>query len=46
VKIALLHDWIIEIAGSEKVFKEICEIIKDGEIWTIVYDKNSLKQIV
>jgi len=27
----------------EKVFKEICEIIKDGEIWTIVYDKNSLK---
>ena len=43
MKIALLHDWIIEIAGSEKVFKEICEIIKDGEIWTIVYDKNSLK---
>jgi glycosyltransferase involved in cell wall biosynthesis len=43
MKIALLHDWIIEIAGSEKVFKEICEIIKDAEIWTIVYDKNSLK---
>ncbi len=43
MKIALLHDWIIEIAGSEKVFKELCEIIRDAEIWTIVYDKNSLK---
>ncbi|MCS7245960.1 MAG: glycosyltransferase [candidate division WOR-3 bacterium] len=45
MKIALLHDWIIDIAGSEVVFKALCEIFKDADIWTIVYDKRSIEKL-
>ncbi|MEO0144916.1 MAG: glycosyltransferase [candidate division WOR-3 bacterium] len=45
MKIALLHDWIIDVAGSEKVFKEICDIFKSADIYTIVYKQESLKEL-
>ncbi len=45
MKIALLHDWIIDIGGSEKVFKELCEIFKSADIYTILYNQESLKKL-
>lgn len=45
MKIALLHDWIIDIAGSEMVFKALSEIFNDADIWTIVYDKESIERL-
>ncbi len=45
MKIALLHDWIIDIAGSENVFKAICQLFPNADIYTIIYDRNSLKKL-
>ena len=43
MKIALVHDWLITIAGAEKVLKAIYEIYPNSDIFTLVKNKENLK---
>ncbi len=45
MKVALVHDWLLKPAGSEKVLEAIYEIFP-GPIYTLIKDKESLKGTV
>jgi glycosyltransferase involved in cell wall biosynthesis len=40
LKIALVHDHLVQDGGAEKVLKAFCELYPKSPIFTIVYDKN------
>lgn len=42
MKIALVHDWLVSVAGGEKVLEAICELY-DGPIFTLFVDEKSIQ---
>ncbi|WP_041723533.1 glycosyltransferase family 4 protein [Dictyoglomus thermophilum] len=45
MKVAVVHDWIVNIGGAEKVLKAILEIFPDADVYTLVYLKNTVKKL-
>ncbi len=45
MKIAVVHDWIVDIAGSERVLREILRIFPDADVFTMFYRKSSLDRL-
>lgn len=43
-KVALVHEWIVNFTGSERVLKSISEKFKKAPIYTTVYDKEGVPQ--
>jgi len=43
MKIALVHEWLTNIAGSERVLLELTKIFPGAPIYTSVYDKKGTK---
>ncbi len=41
MKVAIVHDYIKEYGGAERVLEALCEIYPDAPIYTAFYDKNS-----
>lgn len=44
MKVALIHDWIIEIGGSEACLKEIYSLFP-GDVYTLVFCKENLSSL-
>jgi glycosyltransferase involved in cell wall biosynthesis len=42
VKVALVHEWLTVIGGSEKVFKEITLLFPGADIYTLVAKKETI----
>ena len=40
MKIALVHDWLVNLGGAERVLIELHKIFPDAPIYTLFYDKN------
>jgi glycosyltransferase involved in cell wall biosynthesis len=38
-RVALIHDFLLDLRGAERVFTELCEIWSDADIFTAVYDE-------
>ena len=38
-KVALVHDFLLDVRGSERVFLELCRMWPDADIYTTVYDE-------
>jgi glycosyltransferase involved in cell wall biosynthesis len=38
-RVALVHDFLLDIRGAERVFLELCEMWPDADIYTAVYDE-------
>jgi len=45
MKIAIIHEWVTVVAGSESCFKVFTEIYPDADIFVLVSDDNSLKKL-
>lgn len=45
MRVALVHDWIVNIGGAEKVLKVISEIFPESDIFTLVYSKDTIKKL-
>lgn len=43
MKVALVHDWLVNYGGAEDVVSAILEIYPDADIYTLVHDKNKMK---
>lgn len=41
MKVAIVHDDLVQYGGAERVLDGICEIFPDAPIYTSVYDKNN-----
>lgn len=39
-RIALVHDFLLDLRGAERVFLRLCEIFPDADIFTAVYDED------
>jgi glycosyltransferase involved in cell wall biosynthesis len=38
-RVALVHDFLLDIRGAERVFLELCEMWPEADIYTAVYDE-------
>lgn len=43
LKVALVHDWLVNYGGAEDVVSAILEIYPDADIYTLVYDQKKMK---
>ena len=41
LRVALVHDFLLDIRGAERVFLELCEMWPHAEIYTVVYDEKA-----
>lgn len=41
MKIALVHDYLVQYGGAERVLEAFCEIFPDAPIYTMVYDEKA-----
>jgi glycosyltransferase involved in cell wall biosynthesis len=39
-RVALVHDFLLDLRGAERVFAAICEAWPDADVYTAVYDEN------
>ena len=44
MRIALVHDWLKNISGAERVLIELHEIFPEAPIYTLFYDKRFVRQ--
>lgn len=44
MNIAIVHDWLSEFAGADKVLWQLKQIYPDADIYTSVYDKEKVPQ--
>ena len=42
VKVAIVHDWLVNYGGAESVVESILKIYPDADIFTLVYDKRKI----
>jgi glycosyltransferase involved in cell wall biosynthesis len=45
-KIALVHHWLVGMRGGEKIVESLCRMFPDIDIFTLVYDKNKISDII
>lgn len=45
MKVALVQDWLTELGGAEKVFKELLVAYPDADIYTLVYNDNVIEEL-
>jgi len=38
-RVALVHDFLLDLRGAERVFLELCELFPEADIFTAVYDE-------
>ncbi|MGO3346228.1 MAG: glycosyltransferase family 4 protein [Marinomonas sp.] len=46
MKVAIVHYWLLNCRGGEKVVEALCELYPDADIYTHVYDPVSFKDSV
>lgn len=44
MKVAIVHDWLVQYGGAERVVEDILSIYPDATIFTLVYDKKRMPQ--
>ncbi len=42
MKIALVHDYLVQHGGAERVLECFCEMFPDAPIYTLIYDKDAM----
>lgn len=42
MKIALVHDYLVQHGGAERVLECFCELFPQAPIYTLIYDKNAM----
>ena len=39
-KVALVHDFLLDVRGAERVFMEMCDLYPKADVYTAVYDED------
>lgn len=45
MKVAIVHDWLVNYGGAERVVETFLEIYPNADIYTLVYDENKMGNI-
>lgn len=43
MKIALVHDYLVQYGGAERVLSSFCEMFPEASIYTILYDEKAMR---
>ncbi len=46
LKVAIVHYWLVNMRGGERVVEALCELFPQADIYTHVYDPASVSQII
>jgi len=46
IKVALVHYWLINMRGGEKVLEGLCELFPQADIFTHVYDPDAMSAVI
>jgi glycosyltransferase involved in cell wall biosynthesis len=46
MRIALVHYWLVGLRGGEKVLEAICELYPEADIFTHIYDADSIGPVI
>ncbi len=46
MKVAIIHYWLINCRGGEKVLEALCELYPQADIYTHVYDESAFKNSI
>src|ERR1041385_5706674 len=39
-RVALVHDFLLDVRGAERVFMALCDLFPDADLFTAVYDEH------
>ena len=42
MRVALLHDYLTQVGGAERVLEELCNMFPRAPIYTLIYDKGAM----
>ena len=45
MKVAIVHDWLVNYGGAERVVEEMLKLYPDADIFTLVYDEKKMGKI-
>ncbi len=45
MKVAIVHDWLVNYGGAERVVEQMLKMYPDADIFTLVYDKKKMGKI-
>lgn len=46
MKVAIVHDWLTGMRGGEKCLEIFCELFPQADIFTLLYNKNSVSPVI
>ena len=46
LRVALVHDWLVNMRGGEKVLELICHRFPDAPLWTLLYVQGSVSRTI
>lgn len=46
MKVAIVHYWLVNMRGGEKVLEALCELYPDADIYTHVYDSSAISETI
>jgi len=46
VKVAIIHDWLTGMRGGEKCLEVFCELFPQADLFTLLYDKQSVSPAI
>lgn len=44
MRVAIIHYWLVSMRGGEKVVEALCDLYPGADIFTLVYDKESVSE--
>lgn len=44
LKVALVHDFLVNYGGAERVLEVLCEMYPEAPIYTLIYDKEKMRE--
>lgn len=44
MRVALVHDYLTQFGGAERVLKSLCEVFPKAHIYTLIYDERLVKE--
>ena len=46
MKVAIVHYWLVNMRGGEKVVEALCELFPDADIFTHIYDPSAMSDTI
>jgi glycosyltransferase involved in cell wall biosynthesis len=46
MRVAIIHDWLVEMRGGEKCLESFCELFPDADLFTLVYAPERVSSVI